>query len=103
MVEPELREDTNLYTIWDMKLEGLVLSATCLREALHTSGHNHSWIELYYCVRGNGLIERREGEVKRFQKFSVGDFAYVESNVWHRVINKGNGDMFFVCAWKENA
>lgn len=94
----KLVKKSDRYEIYDLALEGLVLSMTVLHRDKSTTGHSHDDTEeIYLFIGGKGEIHldnEKQGVVS-------GDIVIIPSGVFHRVFNAGDGDLTFLCLFKK--
>lgn len=95
-MKPELRKKNKQYTIYDLQMDGFVLSVTYLNPGESTTGHQHEWNEGYYIASGIGRIMLNDDEVL----ISGGQLIAVPPNTYHRVFNDGINTLIFVCAFR---
>lgn len=90
-------KQNEVYTVKDnTALTNLVVSSTTLHPGKSTSGHRHKGQEeVYQFVFGSGEMEL-DGD--RFP-VNPGDIVLIQDDVFHRVYNTGNEDMYFVCVF----
>ena len=91
-----LRVKDDRYEIYDLEMEGFVLSVTYLNPNKCTRGHKHDYEEAYYFAQGCGRVklDRRVVNVKS------GDLLRIPPNTFHRVFNDGDlHRLTFVCAF----
>ena len=94
-----VKEDERYQVIDNNSLENLVLSSTSLNPGHSTSGHKHSGQEeVYIFARGSGemtLVYPNNDE----KNFSVtkGDIILVEDDVYHKLSNTSDDELYFVC------
>lgn len=90
-------KDNDTYQLRDnTTLNNLVLSSTDLKPGKSTNGHKHpGQEEVYYFVSGTGEMELDD------HKFNVqgGDVVLVKDGVFHRVHNKSQTSLYFVCVF----
>ncbi len=100
-------ENDENYVLYDLgeKVTGLkksILSVTELfpgkvnEEYKMTTGHKHPEEEIYIFVTGEGdlLLNEDRYEMKE------GDVMTIPANVWHRVVNNGNGPLEVLCMFE---
>ena len=74
----------------------LVLSSTRLHGHKETSGHSHDGQEeVYFFIEGAGQMQLDN----EFIKVEAGDVVPIQDGVFHKVINLGDADMYFVCVF----
>ncbi len=92
-----LRKSNETYKIYDTGFEGLVISSTILNAHCSTKGHKHPNEEFYLFVHGSGWIE-----IDNTRKpIQVGDMLIIRGDCFHKVYNKTDKPLIFICAWKE--
>ncbi|MEM7815628.1 MAG: cupin domain-containing protein [Candidatus Aenigmatarchaeota archaeon] len=91
--------DTDVYSVHDLGfLEHLNVSMTILHKGKETSGHSHqNEEEVYLFLRGKGKM--RLGE--KFLDVKKGDVILVSKGLFHKVFNKGRGDLVFFCVFEK--
>lgn len=91
-----LRVKDDRYEIYDLEMEGFVLSVTCLNRNKCTRGHKHDYEEAYYFAQGCGRVKLG----RRIVKVKSGDLLRIPPNTFHRVFNDGDlHRLTFVCAF----
>jgi mannose-6-phosphate isomerase-like protein (cupin superfamily) len=91
-----LRTKDDRYEIYDLEMEGLVLSVTCLNPNKCTRGHKHDYEEAYYFAQGCGRVELD----RRIVNVKSGDLLRIPPNTFHRVFNDSDfHQLTFVCAF----
>ena len=94
-----LIRDNDKYKVYDLSLEKLVMSMTILHKGKSTTGHSHiETAEIYFFIDGNGVIQIDD---KPMESVSATDIILIPSGVFHRVFNKGNGNLVFLCFLKK--
>ena len=90
-----IRADTEIYRIIDFNNETLTMSLTILHPLKSTKGHSHNYQEIYYFISSWGLLQIGEtlNQIKK-------GFILIPPNSFHKVINNGNEDIEFICAWE---
>ena len=90
-----LRKNNDTYRVEDFSTDKYTLSTTKLYRAKETSGHKHDHDEVYYFVQGKGklLLDNQTLEI------IAGQFWYIQSGQFHKVINTGDDTLVFTCAW----
>ena len=91
--------DTDVYSVHDLSyLENLNVSMTVLHPDKSTSGHKHEKEEeVYFFVSGRGEMQLDQ------ETFSVkeGDVILIKGNRFHRVFNRDNEDLIFLCVFQK--
>jgi len=92
--------DNETYQVQDnTSLKNLVLSKTVLHAKKETRGHSHpGQEEVYFFIRGEGMMQIDE------EKFSVKekDIILIPDGAFHKVYNKSDTDLEFVCIFDGN-
>ncbi len=90
----QIVKDNETYLLEDNRLlDNMVLSKTTLHVGKQTGGHKHEDIEeLYFFLEGDGVILIDEDEYD----ITKGDIAIIPDGAFHRVYNKGTGDLVFL-------
>ena len=82
------------YEVYDLSLKKLVISMTVLHEGKSTIGHSHTATEeIYFFVEGKGEIQLGDREK---EDVASGDIILIPSGIFHRVSNKGKGNVKFI-------
>jgi len=90
-----LIRDSDKYKVYDLILENLVMSMTILYGDKSTVGHTHiETEEIYFFIGGNGAIQLGD---KQLAEVTIGVIVLIPSGVFHRVFNKGEGNLVFFC------
>jgi quercetin dioxygenase-like cupin family protein len=96
-VEGDVVKQDERYVVIDNKaLNNLVLSSTLLHPGKSTSGHRHAGQEeVYFFTMGVGTMQLDD------ETFAVkaGDIIQIKDNVFHRVFNDSNDELYFVCVF----
>lgn len=93
-----LVKKSDLYEVYDLALDDLVLSMTILHQDKSTVGHSHDDTEeVHLLVEGKGQIQL-DGEK---QGIVSGDIVIVPRGAWHRVFNEGNGNLTFLSLFQK--
>lgn len=95
-VMADLRVKDDRYEIYDLEMEGFVLSVTYLNPNKCTRGHKHDYEEAYYLAQGCGRLKLG----RRIVNVKSGDLLRIPPNTFHRVFN--DSDLYrltFVCAF----
>ncbi len=91
--------DTDVYSVHDLAfLEHLNVSMTVLHEGKETSGNSHdNQEEVYIFIKGSGKMQLGE------ETFGVkeGDVVLIKKGLFHKVFNKGSGDLVFFCIFEK--
>ena len=88
-----LVKKSDRYEVYDLGLENLVISMTVLHKDKSTIGHFHNDTEeIYFFVKGEGEIQLDD---KR-EDVTGGDIVLIPRGIFHRVFNKGKGDLTFL-------
>ena len=91
-----LRAKDDRYEIYDLEMEGFVLSVTHLNPNKCTRGHKHDFEEGYYFAQGCGRIKLG----RRIVNVKSGDLLRVPPNTSHRVFNDDDHHrLTFVCVF----
>ncbi len=91
-----LRVKDDRYEIYDLEMEGFVLSVTCLNPNKCTRGHKHDYEEAYYFAQGCGRVKLG----RRIVNVKSGDLLRISPNTFHRVFNDSDlHRLTFVCAF----
>ena len=94
-----LVKSSSRYEVYDLSLKQLVISMTVLHEGKSTIGHSHTDSEeIYLLTEGKGQIQLGEG---RKEDVVGGDIVTIPRGVFHRVFNKGKGDLTLVCFFEK--
>lgn len=95
----KLIRSSDVYDVYDLSyLENLVVSMTILHANKETSGHSHENAEeVYFFLEGNGEMQLGN------EKFSVtkDDIVLIPKNQFHKVFNKSNSDLIFICIFEK--
>ena len=70
-----------------------------------TKGHIHSIpsAEVYYGIKGSGIVLQENGEEIITTPITSGDVVYCQPNFAHRLINTGNNDLQVFCICRADA
>jgi mannose-6-phosphate isomerase-like protein (cupin superfamily) len=103
MVKISLSEFTNKaklvkindsYEVYDLTFGSIVVSMTTLHPDKATTGHFHGDTEeVYYFISGRGEIHLDNTK----DEITQSDIVLVPKGVFHKVCNKGNEDLIFLC------
>ena len=94
-----LVKSSSRYEVYDLSLENLVISMTVLHEDESTVGHSHNDAEeVYLFVEGNGEIQLDE---RGKEDVASGDIIMIPAGTFHRVFNKGKGDLRFISVFEK--
>ena len=90
-------KNNNTYVLTDNNLlKNLVLSSTDLHPGKETRGHSHKGQEeVYIFVSGEATMQIDD----KFYEAATGDIFLIEDGAFHKVINKTNKDVKFVCVF----
>ena len=90
-------KSNDTYVLTDNNLlKNLVLSSTELHPGKETRGHSHKGQEeVYIFVSGEATMQIDN----EFYEASTGDIFLIEDGAFHKVINKTNKDVKFVCVF----
>jgi mannose-6-phosphate isomerase-like protein (cupin superfamily) len=92
--DAELIRDTDVYYVYDLNyLKNLVVSMSILHSGKHTAGHSHkNQEEFYIFLKGRGKMQVGE----KAYNVKKGDIVLIKKGLFHKVFNKGKGDMVFM-------
>tara|TARA_R100000664_G_scaffold26588_1_gene36849 strand:+ start:758 stop:1111 length:354 start_codon:yes stop_codon:yes gene_type:complete len=90
-------KDNDTYILKDnKKLKNLVLSSTFLKPNKETRGHFHKGQEeVYFFIHGSGKMELED----KVLDIKGGDIVLIPDGAWHKVINKSNESLYFICVF----
>lgn len=93
----EMIRDNSQYELFDNSvLKNLVVSKTRLRSGQSTNGHRHAGQEeVYLFTKGSGQMEL---DHKIFD-VEQGDVVLIEDGVFHKVHNRGDYWLEFICVF----
>ena len=94
----ELVMSNDVYEVYDLKLDKLVVSVTELHPGKETRGHSHANVEeIYFFLEGEG--EMQPGE----ENFAItkDDLVIVEPGKFHKVFNKGEANLRFLVIFEK--
>lgn len=96
----EVVKQDDRYVVKDNKfLNNLILSSTDLNPGKETSGHRHAGQEeVYLFVSGSGKMIIDGDEYKEFS-VQAGDVVLIPDGAFHKVINNGAENLYFVCVF----
>ena len=93
----EVVKQDERYVVSDNRLlKNLIVSSTRLNPGKETAGHRHAGQEeVYMFIEGNGemLLDEKRFAVK------AGDIVLIEDDVFHRVYNTSEQELYFVCVF----
>ena len=93
----EVVKQDERYVVSDNRLlKNLIVSSTRLNPGKETTGHRHEGQEeVYMFIDGTGemLLDEKRFAVK------AGDIVLIEDDVFHRVYNTGEQELYFVCVF----
>jgi len=88
------------YEVYDLGLEELVASMTVLYEGKSTVGHSHSDAEeVCIFIEGKGEIQLAD---YHGEDVASGDTVMIPRGVFHRVFNKGDRALTFMCVFEKH-
>lgn len=93
--------DTDVYSVHDLEyLEHLNVSMTILHKGKETSGHSHENEEEFYMfLKGHGKMQVGD----KVYKVKEGDVVLVKKGLFHKVFNRCNRNLVFVCVFEKYA
>ena len=95
-----LVKESNRYEVYDLNLQKLVISMTVLHEGESTVGHSHTVTEeIYLFLEGKGEVQLGDSEK---EDVVSGDIVLIPSGVFHRVFNKGKGNVTFLSLFEKH-
>ena len=96
----DIIKSNETYILKDNKtLNNLVLSSTELHPYQSTRGHAHAGQEeVYMFISGSGQMELDE----EIFDVKAGDIVLIEDGVFHKVHNRSNTPLYFVCVFDGN-
>ena len=93
----EVVKQDERYVVSDNRLlKNLIVSSTRLNPGKETTGHRHAGQEeVYMFMEGAGemLLDEKRFAVK------AGDIVLIEDDVFHRVYNTSEQELYFVCVF----
>ena len=102
-ITPSIRADSTVYRIDDFPFEGYIVSMTELRPFQNTKGHFHPHKEFYLFLSG-GILPNTVLLMLGDELFEVfeGDAFEIPPNIFHRVYNRTDKPIKFLCVFKES-
>jgi len=93
----EIKKFNDTYIVKDnTTLNNLVVSSTLLYCNQSTSGHYHKGQEeVYFFIHGSGKMELED----KVLDIKGGDIVLIPDGAWHKVINKSNESLYFICVF----
>ena len=94
-----LAKKSDRYEVYDdLSLENIVISMTVLHKDKSTTGHFHNDTEeIYFFVKGKGEIQLDDKK----EDITRSDIVLIPRGIFHRVFNKGKGDLTFLCFFEK--
>ena len=91
--------DTDVYSVHDLAfLQHLNVSMTVLHPGKETSGHSHeNEEEVYILIKGSGKMQVGKDQFR----VKEGDVVLIKKGLFHKVFNKGSGDLVFFCVFEK--
>ncbi len=96
-------KNREIYRVFSISRKYLEYSITIIkpgnvnREFFMTKGHSHNIpaSEVYYCIKGKGLILTQRGNIFKTIKMQRGKFYEIPEGFAHRTVNLGNVPLEF--------
>tara|TARA_R100001463_G_scaffold8717_4_gene26572 strand:- start:7248 stop:7601 length:354 start_codon:yes stop_codon:yes gene_type:complete len=98
-IQGDLVKQDDRYIVKDnTRLRDLTLSSTRLKANKQTTGHSHEGQEeIYFFVQGQGKMKLDNETID----VKSNDVVLIEDNVFHKVINDSQDDLYFVCVFNK--
>jgi len=94
----ELVKNSDLYKVYDLVLEEMVVSMTVLYRDKSTTGHSHdSTEEIYLFLEGKGKMQLNNEN----SNVASGDIVTIPRGIFHRVFNISDSKLIFLCVFKK--
>jgi len=98
-IKGNLVKNTDRYEVYDnINFNKLIVSKTILKPYNSTTGHKHDGQEeVYIFIKGNALMEIEHINNCNIEKVTSGSIVLIEDGDFHRVHNKTNESVEFIC------
>jgi len=100
-IKGNLAKSSDRYEVYDNNnLRQLIVSKTILKPYKSTTGHKHKGQEeVYIFLKGNALMEIEHTNTRNIEKVTSGSIVLIDDGDYHRVHNKTNESVEFICVF----
>ncbi len=100
-IKGNLAKNSDRYEVYDNNnLRQLIVSKTILKPYKSTTGHKHKGQEeVYIFLKGNALMEIEHTNTRNIEKVTSGSIVLIADGDYHRVHNKTNESVEFICVF----